>query len=137
MDNYFIGFPTYKHYGVFIGGNKVTHFAPLGGNEISMENGIIHETTLENFLKGRALHVDLEVIPAFSEQEIVKRAMSKVGEKGYNLINNNCEHYARWCVTGNSESFQVDIIPKPAQDVYNEIRTGYEAVKNLMKGINF
>ncbi len=32
-----------------------------------------------------------------SPEETVKRARSKLGEKGYNLINNNCKHFALWC----------------------------------------
>ncbi|XP_031566257.1 uncharacterized protein LOC116301357 [Actinia tenebrosa] len=29
--------------------------------------------------------------------EILCRANSKIGEKGYNLYSKNCEHFARWC----------------------------------------
>ncbi len=32
-----------------------------------------------------------------SPEETVKRARSKLGEKGYNLINNNCKQFAVWC----------------------------------------
>lgn len=33
--------------------------------------------------------------------------MSRFGEGNYNLIFNNCQHFARWCATGDHESEQV------------------------------
>lgn len=43
----------------------------------------------------------------YSAKETVERALSRVGEKNYNLVTNNCEHFAIWCKTGVAESFQV------------------------------
>ena len=40
-------------------------------------------------------------------EETVRRALSRVGEEKYNLLLNNCEHFAIWCKTGVSESYQV------------------------------
>lgn len=39
--------------------------------------------------------------------ETVERAYSRIGEEEYNLVTNNCEHFAIWCKTGLSESSQV------------------------------
>ena len=50
----------------------------------------------------------LRKIKVFSAEETVKRAESRIGEKEYNLISNNCEHFAIWCKTGISESYQVE-----------------------------
>ena len=44
----------------------------------------------------------------YSGRETVKRAKSELNKKGYNLITNNCEHFAIWCKTGIHESNQVD-----------------------------
>lgn len=46
----------------------------------------------------------------YSPEETVRRARSKLGESEYNLIFNNCEHFAIWCKTGVSKSEQVDEI---------------------------
>jgi len=97
----------YKHYGVYTGDNTVIHFAPLAGAEINAENAVIHETTLDNFLKGGTLVVDNKARAKFSRQEIVERARSQIGSKSYNLVFNNCEHFALWCKTGEYESNQV------------------------------
>jgi hypothetical protein len=97
----------YKHYGVYAGNGKVFHFAPYSGTEISAENAVVHETTLEAFLKGGKLEIDKKTKAKFPRQEIVSRARSKIGGKGYSLPFNNCEHFARWCTTGVYESKQV------------------------------
>lgn len=39
--------------------------------------------------------------------ETVNRAKSRIGETHYNILTNNCEHFAIWCKTGVSESLQV------------------------------
>jgi hypothetical protein len=44
----------------------------------------------------------------YSPEETVARARSRLGETNYNLLTNNCEHFAIWCKTGVSESLQVN-----------------------------
>ena len=39
---------------------------------------------------------------------IVKRALSKMGQLGYNMLWSNCEHFASWCRYGMAWSEQVD-----------------------------
>jgi hypothetical protein len=34
--------------------------------------------------------------------------MSRIGEQDYNLLFNNCEHFATWCKTGRHRSGQID-----------------------------
>ena len=38
---------------------------------------------------------------------VVLRARRRLGERKYNLLHNNCEHFALWCKTGISSSGQV------------------------------
>ena len=45
-----------------------------------------------------------------SPSKTVERARSKLGEDGYNIVFNNCEHFAIWCKTGVKESHQVNCI---------------------------
>jgi hypothetical protein len=35
----------------------MVHFAALEGQEISPKNGIVHETTIDKFLDGKALQI--------------------------------------------------------------------------------
>lgn len=44
----------------------------------------------------------------YSPEETVQRARERMDESKYNLVTNNCEHFAIWCKTGISESHQVN-----------------------------
>jgi hypothetical protein len=98
----------YRHYGIYNNNRSVIHFSPDKGAEISAKNAYIRETTLAEFLKGDELHIDRTIRPFFPPEEIVRRARSLVGElQGeYDLVFFNCEHFARWCATGEPESKQ-------------------------------
>jgi len=125
VDNYFIGFSTYQHYGIYLGNERVIHFAPVEGQEFnilnlqeSFRNAVIHVSSLDDFLGARALQIDRNIEKRFSDQEIIQRAMSKLGQKEYDLFTNNCEHFARWCVTGDHISYQAANVPEKLNDIY-------------------
>jgi len=42
--------------------------------------------------------------------ETLSRALSRIGETGYNLVTNNCQHFATFCKTGRAESGQVNTL---------------------------
>ena len=62
-------------------------------NDLNLDNGLV-------FPKGKKMTI-------YSPEETVKRAKSRLGEDRYNLVMNNCEHFAIWCKTGILESYQV------------------------------
>lgn len=64
---------------------------------------------LEEGIAGIALRslFGSETITIYSPEETVKRAESQLGKGKYNLVFNNCEHFAVWCKTGVRESSQV------------------------------
>lgn len=104
----------YYHHGIYKDDNCIYQFAAPQGSEISPENAIICTTTLELFLKGG----ELEVMEYNSEElkdkrkpkEIIACAKKLVGNKfgGYNIVTNNCEHFANYCVFGVKRSEQVE-----------------------------
>ena len=51
---------------------------------------------------------DSDIEHIYSPEETLARARSRIGEDRYNLVLNNCEHFAIWCKTGLSKSYQVD-----------------------------
>lgn len=58
----------------------------------------------------------------YSPEETVNRARSKIGNKGYNLFTNNCEHFAIWCKTNISESHQINnLLDAVVINKYNNI----------------
>jgi hypothetical protein len=102
----------YNHCGVYAGDGKVIHFAAPAGSEINMENAVIHITTIERFQDNCPLKIiDFpENVHCYSGEETVKRALSRIGEKGYNFLTNNCDHFAIWCKTGKHCSYQVETV---------------------------
>lgn len=103
----------YYHHGIYIGNNKVIHFAPLSGGEIiNWSEAKVIETSLEDFLKGGKVEVrqytDAELIELYSPKEIVQNANHCLGYTNYNLIFNNCEHFANSCTTGKHRSPQIE-----------------------------
>jgi len=44
----------------------------------------------------------------------VRRARSRLGERRYHLLRNNCEHFCNWCQLGECRSEQVEALMKPA-----------------------
>ncbi len=100
----------YKHFGVYIGNGNVAHFAPDNADELNAQTADVRIATLTAFSSGDNIHIDTIGKPQYAREEIVHRALSKIGQlQGrYNIIFNNCEHFARWCQTGHSESRQVN-----------------------------
>ena len=99
----------YRHYGIYEGNGKVIDFSASKGHETDAADACIREKSLSAFAKGRECSVDDSVEQKFSPTETVRRARSQIGRrKGeYNLATNNCEHFARECKSGKSESKQV------------------------------
>ena len=96
----------YRHYGIYAGSSKVIHYAAAEkdfGNDVC-----VHETTLKDFIRNdKCVVVQIDDKDVFSPEETIKRARSRTGEKSYNIIFNNCEHFVYWCKTGKKMSKQV------------------------------
>lgn len=100
----------YMHHGIYVGNNQVIHHS---GFSEAFKKGAVEQTSLESFLGG---YDSFQIIrypshqEVYSPEEIVVRALSCLGEDNYNLIFNNCEHFACWCVTGKKRSEQVQAV---------------------------
>jgi hypothetical protein len=94
--------PAYWHHGIDIGDQTVIHFT----GEISQKaDAEIKRTSLKEFLDRGKLTV-VEYAKCFEPDEVIRRAFSCIGDREYNLLLNNCEHFACWCKTGNFRSEQ-------------------------------
>ncbi len=104
----------YYHHGIYESDDCVYQFASPEGAEISPETAVVCTTTLEKFLNGGDLEVreytEEELKELKPKDEIIKYAKDHLGEMGYNLISNNCEHFSNRCAFGKSESEQVNNI---------------------------
>jgi len=99
----------YTHHGIYVGNYRIVHYAGLADG---LNSAPVEETTIENFLNGK----NYEVIPhpnkTYANEEIVKRAYSRINENNYGLIGNNCEHFVHWCTYGVDTSQQVGAVAK-------------------------
>ena len=118
------------HYGIFVDENEIIAFGRMpsyykGGGK--GEKIVVLKTTAEEFSCG--LFVE-KGIPEKDEKkklrkadEIVAAARSRLGEDGYNIIHNNCEHFVNECAFGVKRSAQEEEIrckwnARPRVDVY-------------------
>lgn len=105
-DHIFVIRPGYTHHGIYVGNGKVVHYAPTDFGEVC-----IFETTIDEFRKwllpfDSICDTELYKLYRFKKSdspirytsdEVVNRAYSRIWETEYNLVFNNCEHFARWC----------------------------------------
>jgi hypothetical protein len=100
---------TYLHHGVDLGDGTVVHARPHDFRN-PFGGGRVVRTSLPEFAEGRGVRVRNEPPARFTPDEIADRALAHVGRDGYDLVIDNCEHFATWCATGSRTSHQVDIV---------------------------
>jgi cell wall-associated NlpC family hydrolase len=98
----------YQHYGIYAGNSRVIHHA-ADSDDFGF-NIAVRETSFERFANGDK--VSVYDIPQndtrYSRAETLRRAKSQIGKSDYNILFNNCEHFAIWCKTGKRHSNQVE-----------------------------
>lgn len=107
----------YSHHGIYASDDCVIHFAAKNAsNELDPKAARIITTSLTEFLRGGVCEVRAYTKEELSKkrkpQEIVKYALSQLGQGGYNLVSNNCEHFSNECAFGEKISNQVNSILK-------------------------
>jgi hypothetical protein len=95
----------YEHHGIDCGDGTVIHYRKT--------NETISRTTFLDFSHGLKVYLrEYSKGFCFIADRVLDRAKSRLGEQNYNLLFNNCEHFATWCKTGISDSKQVrDFLP--------------------------
>jgi hypothetical protein len=95
----------YWHHGIDMGDGTVIHASGEPGRR--KLNAAVRRTTTAEFLRGgRAVVVNAP--RRESAERITDRAVAAIGGRDYSLVFNNCEHFARWCESGEASSRQVD-----------------------------
>ncbi|RKQ28662.1 lecithin retinol acyltransferase family protein [Oceanobacillus halophilus] len=108
-DHLVTGRGLYTHHGIYIGGGKVIHYSGLSQSSTSEKVEIIG---LSEFTAGNwcAIRLYDREKKAYSRKEVVERAKSRLNEDDYSVFFNNCEHFAEWCWTGVSTSYQIKFL---------------------------
>ena len=88
----------FKHHGIDLGDGTIAHY--LEGREII-------RSSIKDFCRGQSSRVIIHE-DASPNGLTLRRAMSRIGEQSYNLLFNNCEHFANWCKTGRYSSAQME-----------------------------
>ena len=101
----------YSHHGIYLGDGRVVHYA----GRVKYPQGLIEEISLAEFSEGRALRAERLHTGRFNGNEIVRRACSRLGERRYDLLKNNREHFCNWCRLGENRSLQVEWLTAPVR----------------------
>ena len=98
----------YRHYGIYIGNDQVIHFGSEEALELNPMKASVIMTSLKAFRGNCPFWVAKQNrYPAFPSDQVVDNAKARLGERGYSILNNNCEHFANECKYGIKESRQV------------------------------
>lgn len=102
------------HFGIFVSEDEVIQFGlPPTPNRRSEDVEVL-SSHVSDFLVGGFLEVGCpegkEARRRKSPKETVAMARSRIGEKGYDILHNNCEHFANECFFGEKFSSMTDSI---------------------------
>ncbi len=91
------------HYGIYVSDDEIIQFGYAKDAFLSdASNVCVNKCNIKDFLNGKFLEVRdytiLEKIKKNNPKKVISIASSRLGEKGYNLINNNCLHFVNECV---------------------------------------
>jgi len=95
----------YTHHGIDVGDGTVVH---LDGDPFRRKHARVRRVPLEEFARGAQVKPVRHGDVARDPEETVGEAMLRLGEAGYDLFRNNCEHFARGCKSGEPKSHQVE-----------------------------
>jgi hypothetical protein len=94
----------YTHHGIYVGNGRVIHYAGLAHR---LRRGPVEEVPLERFAHGHDVRVRRDP-RSFDRRQVVERARSRLGERRYRILSNNCEHFCAWALRGEWCSSQVE-----------------------------
>ena len=95
------------HYGIFVSESEVIQFGePPVGTLLTRDSRSVKvcATDVDTFACGQIVETECpdrkEKKQRFSPEKTVENARARLGEGGYNLIHNNCEHFVYECAYG-------------------------------------
>ena len=101
----------YTHHGIYLNDDEIIHFSSINDDNLLGTDNSVLRVSLEGFLRSGKLEVKVyshdDRQDLFPVEEIVNWARACLGDDGYNLIFNNCEHFANYCTLGRHHSHQV------------------------------
>ena len=98
----------YYHYGIYADDNTVIQYGKYDDMlKKDAKDVEVLITTIEDVAGGKFIEVRnyslVERLTKRSPDKIISLAMSRLGEKKYNINNNNCEHFVYECTFKNKK----------------------------------
>jgi hypothetical protein len=98
----------YYHYGIFVSEDSVIQFGLPDGPSRPAEEIRVLSTDVYTFLQGGDLEVGFpdraERKRMHPAKQVIADAQSRIGQGGYSLLHNNCEHFMYECLFGQPDS---------------------------------
>lgn len=128
------------HYGIYVSDDEVIQFGlpPISRNLFDPVGIAVCATDIDTFACGNFVEVAQldkeERKKRFSPDKTVRTAQGRLGEGGYNVLHNNCEHFVNECCFGVHRSEQEEAmrrkwLERPVLDVYiSEVLQDYSVV---------
>ena len=103
----------YYHHGIYVAEDEVIHFTGDDDDSVlDWSKAHVIRTSLSRFLDSGRVEVkeysEEELSDLYPVEGIVSYARTCLGDGGYNLVFNNCEHFANACTLGKYRSRQVE-----------------------------
>lgn len=104
----------YYHYGVYIDDSNIVQFGLAEDAVGKAEDIRVLSSNVSEFAKGGEVECAVlskaEKTKRKSPEEICAYATAHIGEGDYNILHNNCEHFAYRCVFGENTAPGMDSI---------------------------
>ena len=122
------------HYGIYVSDDQVVQFglAPRQRQQISDSSVVVCQSDMDVFCDGNFVEV---AVPEKRDKKrmppakTVQSALDRLGEGGYNIIHNNCEHFAYQCYLGQKYCSQTDDVRKKFAFL-SEVKVYYATIPN-------
>lgn len=115
-----VKFDHFYHHGIYIGDDEVIQFGlPYDIHNDPTKIKVL-KSSLAEFCGNENAFIEVyvftkkELKEKKKDEEIVLNAINSIGESGYSIIHNNCEHFANRCIFGIAKSSQID-------DIYEQV----------------
>ena len=115
----------YTHHGIYVGNGRVVHYAGLA---YGWWRGPVEDVSLERFASGHAIRV-LHDRRRFDRRAVVERARSRLGERRYRVLTNNCEHFCAWALRDECCSWQVERVLRVPRAAWRALRSWWNRAR--------
>jgi hypothetical protein len=98
------------HYGIYVSDSCIIQYGKASdifqdSSEVSVLEGTIQEFVGNKYIEVREYSL-IEKLKKNSKEKIIEKAKARIGEKKYDILNNNCEHFVNECVFNKHESLE-------------------------------